>query len=191
MPRRRSPSVRKVHPRSKQSRPRIPWGAVLHTGRWSVWSTLPNRGTSSAPPNTWSPASSLQNGRSSQNNCGSFWTASCSRPWIASATSRTEISTMGRPTGIVSVLSKARPAMSRSFWTVCSEVKAPPSGCSPPAHWTKSPGCMRKSNRGGSKRMCPNGCAPFDSCPYHSIAGSPSFLSSPWSSLSPHSPLAF
>ena len=55
----------------------------------------------------------------------SFWTASCSRPWIASATSRTEISTMGRPTEIVSVLSKARPAMSRSFWTVCSEVKAP------------------------------------------------------------------
>ena len=40
---------------------------------------------------------------------------------------------MGSPTVIVSVSSKARPAMSRCFWTVCSEVKAPPFGCSPPS----------------------------------------------------------
>ena len=36
----------------------------------------------------------------------------------------TEISTMGSPAAIGSVLSKARPAMSRWFWTECRKVKA-------------------------------------------------------------------
>ena len=125
-----------------------------------------------------------------QDNCGSFWTASCSRAWIASVTSRTEISTMGSPTVIVSVLSKARPAMSRCFWTVCSEVKATPFGCSPPARCRRSPGSMMKSSRRGSNGICRSGSEPFDGCPYHSIDGSPSFLSSPWSSVSPRCPPA-
>ena len=62
---------------------------------------------------------------------------------------------MGSPTVIGSVSSKALPAMSKCCWTVCSEVRAHPSGCFPPGRSRRSLGSTMKSSRRGSNGTVP------------------------------------